>query len=91
MFTCSPEGFYYISQGYFDKEDNLSRLLRLQTYHLVRSSGATLQGGGDIGITDLWKLESDKEESGTDNQLPSWAETPVELRDRLIAEFNKQK
>ena len=61
--------------------------MRTVTFHIVRASGAKLKGGGEIKITDLWKLPSDVEEAPE----PSWAETSKELKRSILSKFLKRK
>lgn len=51
--------FIAACEGYFDKENDLSALLRLQTFLIVQSSGAKKNGGGNIILTDMWKLRNE--------------------------------
>jgi hypothetical protein len=77
LFTCSPEGFYWISQGYFDKEE--LEILVLRKVAQAASAGFVTSDGFD----QFWPGSQQKE-------TPSWAATAVENRDRLIKEFIKR-
>ena len=59
----------------------------MQTYHIVTSSGAKLKSGGDIKVTDLWKLNSDKED---EKEVPSFAASSIELRNEILAKQRQQ-
>lgn len=39
LFKCSPEGFYWISQGYFDKEETSSLVMRKVAQLIYASNG----------------------------------------------------
>ena len=53
--------FIAACEGYFDKQNDLSALMRMQTLCIVQSSGAKLSGNRDVKVTDLWTLPGDKE------------------------------
>jgi len=78
---------HYAFEGYFDKQEEHSALIRLQTYHIVTSNGAKLKSGGDIKVTDLWRLNSDIEE---DKLVPSFAASSLELRNQILEQQRKQ-
>ena len=62
-------------------------MVRLQTFVLATSSGATKKGGGDLQITDLWRLNSDDEEVVI---APAWATSSIDLRNEFIEKQKKQ-
>lgn len=83
--TSSPESFYYAVEGYYSKQEEHARLVRIQTYYIITSFGAKLKNGGDISLTDIWKLPGDNEEE--DATVPSWAATSIEFRNEIIKRY----
>ncbi len=82
----SPQEFYYACKGYFDKEEDHSRLVRLQTHCIVTGFGAKLRSGADIKVTDLWELSSDAD---IEISAPSWAASSLQLRKEILEKQRK--
>ncbi len=78
MFTSSPEGFYYISQGYFDKEEIDNLILRKV------AQAASCGFMKEEGFEAWWPLPEELQK-----ETPSWATTAKETRDRLLKQFTK--
>lgn len=57
------------------------------TFYIVTASGGTAKGGGDLKITDMWRLNSDDEQQV---EAPSWAASSLEMRKEFIAKQKKQ-
>lgn len=55
-YTSSPYEFLAASEGYFDKQDRLERLVRKQTLFVIASNGAKVKRE-----SDLWEVFGDKQ------------------------------
>lgn len=62
-YTCSPYMFLAACEGYFDKMNEQTALVRLQTLIIAQSMGAKRKGGSELKATDLWLLRGEDKQT----------------------------
>lgn len=72
--------FLAACEGYFDKENERSALVRIQTLFIINAFGAKKKGGGDLSLTDLWSLLGEEKQTA---KTFTWGDDIVEFRKQI--------